>query len=130
MKKLAALFLALLITISAFGQNKATDGLQYSGRSGHHFIVFQDRMFIIGGNYGYLRQNMQFHNDVWTSQNGLSWERIAVNIVDPPRANFALAVFDDRMQTYYNRRAVIERSMEQALKREEFQIFLFNFWIG
>lgn len=33
------------------------------------------------------------------------------------------AVFDDRMQTYYNRRAVIERSMEQALKREEFQIF-------
>ncbi len=33
------------------------------------------------------------------------------------------AVFDDRMQTYYNRRAVIEMSMEQALKREEFQIF-------
>ena len=97
MKKLAALFFALLVTVSLFGQNMATDGRQYSGRSGHHFIVFHDRMFIIGGNYGCLRPDMQFHNDVWTSQNGLTWERVVVNIVNPPRSNFALAVFDDRI---------------------------------
>ena len=97
MKKLVALFFVLLTAVSLFGQNKSTDGRQYSGRSRHHFIVFQDKMFIIGGNYGYMQQNMKYHNDVWMSQNVLTWERVAVNIVDPPRENFAVAVFDDRI---------------------------------
>jgi hypothetical protein len=97
MKKLVALFFALLVAVSLFGQNKASDGRQYSGRSGHHFITFHDSMLIIGGNYGYISTNTQYHNDVWISKNGLTWERIAVNIVDPPRSNFAIAVFDDRI---------------------------------
>ena len=33
------------------------------------------------------------------------------------------AWFDDNMQKYYNRRIAIERSMVNALKREEFQIY-------
>ena len=33
------------------------------------------------------------------------------------------ALFDDDMQKYYDRRVAIERSMEKALEREEFQIY-------
>lgn len=33
------------------------------------------------------------------------------------------ALFDDDMQKYYDRRVAIERSMEKALEREEFQVY-------
>lgn len=61
--------------------------------------VFQDRMWILGGGtYDTLNTpNRLFYNDVWSSADGVHWERRLESAPWEPRQYHDVAVFDDRM---------------------------------
>lgn len=49
----------------------------FSGRYGHQAVVFDDAIWVIGGQ----DNNSQFKNDIWRSDDGLNWEQ--VNTIGP-----------------------------------------------
>jgi hypothetical protein len=62
-------------------------------------VVFQDRMWILGGGtYDTPRTpTRRFYNDVWSSADGVRWERHVEAAPWEPRQYHEVAVFDDRM---------------------------------
>ena len=62
-------------------------------------VVFQDRIWILGGGtYDTPTTPMrQFHNDVWSSADGVHWTEHAAETPWAPRQYHDVAVFDDRM---------------------------------
>ena len=49
---------------------RSTSGAPWSGRSGHSSVVFDGRMWVLGGFDG-----SDFRNDVWSSADGSAWSR-------------------------------------------------------
>jgi len=71
-------------------------------------IVFKDRMWILGGGtYDTPKFPVRkFYNDVWSSADGVHWERHIESAPWEPRQYHEVAVFDDRMwvmEGYYKK---------------------------
>jgi len=62
-------------------------------------VVFEDRMWVLGGGTYHTPQTpeRQFYNDVWSSDDGLHWERYLQNAPWHPRQYHEVAVFDDKI---------------------------------
>ena len=62
-------------------------------------VVFKDRMWILGGGtYDTPKvPTRNFYNDVWSSADGVSWQRHVENAPWEPRQYHDVAVFDNRM---------------------------------
>jgi hypothetical protein len=62
-------------------------------------VVFKDRMWILGGGtYDTpMTPARRFYNDVWSSPDGVRWERHVEHAPWAPRQYHDVAVFDDRM---------------------------------
>ena len=76
-------------------------------------VVFQDRMWILGGGTYDTPEtpDRKFYNDVWSSADGVNWERHLECTPWAPRQYHDVAVFDDNMwvlegSTHGNRRDV------------------------
>ncbi|MBI3948171.1 MAG: galactose oxidase [Armatimonadetes bacterium] len=62
-------------------------------------VVFKNRMWILGGGTYDTpgKPKREYNNDVWSSADGVNWERVLESAPWPPREYHDVAVFDDRM---------------------------------
>ncbi len=62
-------------------------------------VVFQNRIWILGGGTYDTPTTPKriFYNDVWSSADGVKWNRVAATAPWKPRQYHDVAVFDDRM---------------------------------
>ncbi|MDR9365614.1 MAG: hypothetical protein RI575_09770 [Balneolaceae bacterium] len=68
--------------------SQATDDAAFKPRTGHKSVVFDDKMWVIGG-YG--------HNDVWYSENGIDWTIASENAGFANLIYFECVVFDNKI---------------------------------
>ena len=66
----------------------------FGGRAGHRSVVFDNRIWIIGGRDGDTKKPL---NDVWYSSDGITWHQATAAAPFAPRWSFGLTVSDGRM---------------------------------
>jgi len=86
---------------------RSTDGVKWeqapnagwSPRMGSGAIVFQDKMWILGGTEDYLfaPDDKRLKNDVWCTSNGQEWQRVTGSAGWSPRALHQAVVLDGKM---------------------------------
>lgn len=64
---------------------------QFSGRDDHTSVVFKGKMWIIGG------YDEKARNDVWSSTDGRTWEKVTESAEFSPRYGHSSVVFDEKM---------------------------------
>lgn len=74
---------------------EVTTGNKFSGRYGHRAIVFQDAMWVIGG-----QDNSVKYNDVWCSVDGINWTCVTAAADFGARAYHACVIYDDKIYIY------------------------------
>ncbi len=65
----------------------------WEGRHTAGYVVFKNRMWIVGGD----ANQKHYQNDVWTSEDGKTWIRVADNVPWGPRVLHYTVVFKDRI---------------------------------
>jgi dihydrofolate reductase len=70
----------------------ATDSAAFSARYFHQSVVFDNKMWVIGGNESNSRKN-----DVWSSTNGVTWTTATDSAAFSPRRSHISVVFDNKM---------------------------------
>jgi hypothetical protein len=86
-------YMSILSTI-LFAQmtwTQATANAGWSARSNHTSVVFDNKMWVIGGWDGSNR------NDVWYSLNGINWTRATANAQWSARVGHTSVVFDNKI---------------------------------
>jgi hypothetical protein len=66
----------------------------------HGGVVFKDKLWIIGGgSYGSPPDvdNEQYYNDVWATEDGISWDNVANETPWLPRIHHSINVYADRI---------------------------------
>jgi hypothetical protein len=68
----------------------------WEGRHCAGYIVFKDRMFIVGGdcNQGH------YQSDVWSSDDGVRWDRVSEKVPWGPRAFYCTAVLNGKIYVF------------------------------
>jgi hypothetical protein len=99
MKNLKVLFVIVLVnfifTALIFAQQGSMDWTQatanagWLGRSGHTSVVFDNKMWVMGG--------YPYRNDVWYSTNGVNWTQATANAGWSARSLPTSVVFDNKM---------------------------------
>ena len=69
-----------------------TQNANFKARSGHTCVNYNGRLWIIGGWDG-----KNAHNDVWSSRDGIHWERAIHHAPFKPRAGHSTVVYNDRL---------------------------------
>ncbi|MCE5228936.1 hypothetical protein LLG95_04990 [bacterium] len=64
---------------------KAADGAPFGKRFGHCLLVFNNKLWLIGGAGSNKFSDFQLKNDVWSSSNGTSWTQVVANAPWSPR---------------------------------------------
>jgi hypothetical protein len=70
---------------------EATSSAAWSGRSDHTSVVYDNKMWVIGGLDGVLK------NDVWYSSNGITWTQATSSAAWSARESHTSLVFDNKM---------------------------------
>jgi hypothetical protein len=73
----------------------ATEHAGWSPRAYHQAVVLNDRIYVFGG--GNYVPEYQALNDVWSSADGVHWERVTEAAPWPPRIWFSGVAYRDRM---------------------------------
>jgi hypothetical protein len=71
--------------------NVAVTNAAWTGRAGHTTVVFDERLWVIGGWDGAYR------NDVWFSSNGVDWQAATTAAGWTPRTTHATVVFNNKL---------------------------------
>ena len=71
--------------------NLKTTSSDWSGRYGHTSVVFDGKIWVMGGTDG------TYKNDVWYSSDGVTWTEATSNAGWNPRQNPTSLVFDDKI---------------------------------
>jgi hypothetical protein len=72
-----------------------TPAAEWSPRAYHQALAYGDRLWILGG--GNYVPKYQANNEVWSSRDGKTWERMTASAGWSPRLWFTSAVYRDRM---------------------------------
>ena len=76
-------------TVANRSVSKMISALSFSARGGHQVVVFNNKMFLIGG---------LGRNDVWSSTDGIHWiEETANNAAFSAREDHQVVVFNNKM---------------------------------
>ena len=67
--------------------SEATSSAEFSGRSGFSSLVYQNKMWVIGG---------ANRNDVWNSHNGINWNLVTNEANFSGRQHHTSVVFQDK----------------------------------
>ena len=130
--KFILFFLFLSLTNNLFSQNNSTDSKVFSPRANHKFFVFKNKLYVVGGDYSFRKTEKIFFNDIWVSENGMTWVRIKNHFLEPPRNNFSLEIFDNKVWIFggyyiendqYLRDIWYSEDMLNWIKVEEFAVF-------
>jgi fibronectin type 3 domain-containing protein len=75
---------------------EVTSSTAFSDRYDHSSVVFDKKMWLIGGSESY---NSNVKNDVWSSTNGVTWTQVKANNSEgfSKRYDYISVVFDDKM---------------------------------
>lgn len=73
----------------------ATGHAGWSPRAYHQAVVLNDKIYVLGG--GNYVAEYQAHNDVWTSTDGVNWERVTAAAPWQPRLWFSAVAYRDRI---------------------------------
>jgi hypothetical protein len=73
----------------------ATENAPWSPRAYHQAVVLNDRIYLFGG--GNYVPEYYAHNDVWSSADGIHWQRETEAAPWPPRLWFSAVTYRDRM---------------------------------
>lgn len=60
-------------------------------------VVFNNKMWILGGTRHYFNGNQYLLNDVWCSENGKDWDLVTDNAPWAPRAHHVAIVFNNKI---------------------------------
>jgi len=71
----------------------ATSSANFPPRRYHTSFVFNNRMWVVGGDTDNVVGNA--NNDIWSSTNGITWQREAEHAAFPPRVGHRTEVFSD-----------------------------------
>ncbi|MFC1503954.1 hypothetical protein ACFL6D_00900 [Spirochaetota bacterium] len=74
----------------------ATDNAAFSPRENHSSVVYDNKMWVIGGYYS-NGGGEQFYNDVWYSDDGISWIQLSSNAGFEKRKEHSSVVYDDKI---------------------------------
>lgn len=77
--------------------NCATKNAPWGKRMAAGGVVFNNKMWIIGGTSHYFNGKKHLLNDVWYSENGVDWELATSNAPWSPRAFHCTIVFNNRI---------------------------------
>lgn len=88
-KSFKSVFAANKKSLKATLISKETD---FEKRAGHTSLVFQNQMWVLGGTSGGVHKN-----DVWSSNDGASWQPVTEHAKFPPRYDHASTVFQDKL---------------------------------
>ncbi|MDI6840857.1 MAG: T9SS type A sorting domain-containing protein [bacterium] len=72
----------------------ATSAAGWSARSGHTSVVYDGKMWVIGGSEGWAKQ---MKNDVWWSMDGVTWIEATPSAEWSQRAHHASVVYNGKM---------------------------------
>lgn len=75
--------------------NRATPSASWDARTDHSSLVFNNKMWVIGGQNSSPSNNLK--NDVWYSSDGINWNRATSNAPWLPRRGHASVVFNNKM---------------------------------
>ncbi|HWV14197.1 MAG TPA: Ig-like domain-containing protein [Cellvibrio sp.] len=64
----------------------------FSPRSDHQVVVFNNQLWLIGGN-----DKTGDKNDIWSSSNGITWVEHTGDTDSPPASHFQAVVFNDKL---------------------------------
>ena len=87
---------------SGDGENwiQLTDSAAWAPRAGAISVVKDDYMYLLGGEFGFLCQPLPcdppYFNDVWRSQDGITWELVTDSAGWAPRPGHQVAVAGDK----------------------------------
>jgi hypothetical protein len=70
----------------------ATSSASWSPRCGHTSVVFDNKIWVLGGGY-----DGSHRNDVWYSSDGVNWTRATANAGWSPRKYFTSVVFNNKI---------------------------------
>lgn len=73
----------------------ATAGAGWSPRAYHQAVVLNDKIYVLGG--GNYVPRYQAKNDVWCSEDGVTWTQLTESAPWHPRLWFSSVVYRDRM---------------------------------
>ena len=73
-----------------------TSSAGWPERSYHTVVVFDDKMWVLGGSK-YWPWPPTSYNDVWSSSDGINWTRKTANAGWSPRSRHTSVVFNDKM---------------------------------
>ena len=74
---------------------RETAAAEWSPRAYHQAVVLNDKIYVFGG--GNYVPNYIARNDVWSSSDGKTWEKVTENAEWSPRLWFSSVVYRDRM---------------------------------
>ncbi|HPO48737.1 MAG TPA: hypothetical protein PLO89_00285 [Spirochaetota bacterium] len=69
----------------------------FAARKNPKTLVFNNKIFVIGGDRGYSGNIKLESDDIWTSNYGDTWEKLTKNFVAPSRIDFSCVVFKSKM---------------------------------
>lgn len=74
-----------------------TASAPFTPRYAHSTVVFDDKLWVIGGNYADLSKSdrLIYNSDVWYSENGIDWIRAREKAAFGPRAKHETVIFDE-----------------------------------
>ena len=81
----------------AYWNQVTVNGGHFSGRMGHQLVVFDDRLWLIGGYSDDNQGTRTYFNDVWSSTDGSTWIKETANAAFEPRANHQVIAFDNKL---------------------------------
>ncbi len=76
--------------------HEATSSAEFSSREAHTSVVFNNKMWVIGG-YGVGGTNNGYLNDVWYSYDGTNWSEATANAGFSPRAEHTTVAFNNKI---------------------------------
>lgn len=68
----------------------------FSARASHQVIAFKNKLWLIGGNAD-VSDNQAGLNDIWSSEDGITWVQEKVNAEFPARLGHQVEVFDGKL---------------------------------
>jgi len=71
---------------------EATSSASWCPRNGHACVVFQDKLWLLGGHNGYRALN-----DVWVSHDGATWSQVAAQAPWRGRSGHSAVVYQDKL---------------------------------
>ncbi len=76
-----------------FPNTPAIANAPFGGKLDHTTVVFDNKLWVIGGSDGFL----SYKNDVWYSENGSTWKKATENAAFSERYRHTTVVFDNKL---------------------------------